>query len=124
MQRSCGPQILNVGSNHWLTLNKSNDAITFADSLQHTLHGDVNTHAAALFGNVRLKCLRVQRQKGSNDCGLFALAFAEAHSRDVNPAALHFKQEEMRAHFLECLLQREPSITPFPSSPAAEASSP
>ena len=49
--------------------------------------------------------VRVQRQQGTTDCGLYAIAYMYAlHvANGDDPAKLKFEQKKMRAHFLECL---------------------
>ena len=42
-------------------------------------------------------------QYGSNDCGLFALAYAVAICMETNPAKLIFEQIWMRNHFNQVL---------------------
>ncbi len=51
-------------------------------------------------------------QVGSDNCGLFAIAYAtaEAHGRD--PADCNFKQAGMRQHLYECFCNGK--FTPFP----------
>ncbi len=43
------------------------------------------------------------KQYGTDDCGLFALAFAIAICMDKNPAKLFFEQISMRNHFNQVL---------------------
>jgi len=51
-----------------------------------------------------------QKQKGSNDCGVFAIAVAVAYG--LNLDKLHFKQEGMKAHLLNCSTTE--LFSPFP----------
>ena len=53
----------------------------------------------------------VARQDGSNDCGLFAIAYATelAHGRD--PAKVVYSQKEMRSYFIKCM--ENGTLTPF-----------
>ncbi|RNA00159.1 hypothetical protein BpHYR1_008590 [Brachionus plicatilis] len=43
--------------------------------------------------------VHVQPQVGSNDCGLFAIAFAQLISNSKNPAFFKFNQATMREKF-------------------------
>ena len=45
-----------------------------------------------------------QAQKGSADCGIFALAFAYMLARGLHPSSYHFEQQRMHAHFHRCLV--------------------
>lgn len=53
-----------------------------------------------------------QKQVGGTDCGLFAIAVITAISYDEDPSKLHFIQEEMRSHLLNCF--KNNVLTPFP----------
>ena len=50
-------------------------------------------------GRFNLAIPSVQQQKGGNDCGLFALAFAYELAQKRNPSLITFKQFELREHF-------------------------
>ena len=43
-----------------------------------------------------------RKQKGSKDCGAYAITFATAIVFDQNPICQNFKQEEMRADLVNC----------------------
>ena len=53
------------------------------------------------------------RQKGSDDCGLFALAYAIEICQGKNPANLIYNQLLMRSHFNTCI--KNDKFTNFPS---------
>ena len=44
------------------------------------------------------KMQTMQRQKGGNDCGLFAIAISVALAHNLDPAVMKFKQDLMRSH--------------------------
>ena len=54
----------------------------------------------------------VQRQAGTCDCGLFALAFATSLCNGICPTAMVYNQQSMRKHFLQCLVNGK--MTEFP----------
>ena len=54
----------------------------------------------------------VQQQKGSKDCGLFAVAFATELCSEEDPTRAVFKQCSMRQHLYNCLEAGE--ISRFP----------
>ena len=56
---------------------------------------------------------QVQRQCGSNDCGVFAIAFALHAALGKCVGDITFDQSKMRIHLLECFKARIP--TPFPT---------
>ena len=47
--------------------------------------------------------MATQRQVGTDDCGIFALAFAYALASGHQPGSLHFHQDKMRGHLRRCL---------------------
>ena len=61
----------------------------------------------------------MQKQKGSSDCGLFALAFITSICNGQDPTDLAYDQSAMRSHLLKCIEQGQ--MTPFPSAPGRNA---
>jgi len=55
----------------------------------------------------------MQTQRGSVDCGVFAVAVATALANGNDPAALIFNQEKMRHHLLQC--SEAGVLTAFPT---------
>ena len=53
----------------------------------------------------------VQKQEGGDDCGVFSIAFATALAYGLNPVGVHFVQNDMRHHLLQCFEQK--LMTPF-----------
>ena len=56
----------------------------------------------------------VQQQTGGSDCGLFILAFAYSLCSGEAPETITYKQNELRSHFLQCLVKKE--ISSFPAN--------
>lgn len=54
----------------------------------------------------------MQRQRGSNDCSLFALAFATSLCNGTCPTAMSYTQKSMRTHLLDCLVNHKMSVFP------------
>ena len=54
----------------------------------------------------------IQVQPNSNDCGLFAIAFAITISSGQAPENLLFEVEHMRSHLISCFEKKE--MKPFP----------
>ena len=61
----------------------------------------------------KIKLLPSQKQKGSDDCGVFAICFAVAIAFGLNPGTLHVRQEEMRTHLVNCFNKEQ--FSPFPT---------
>ena len=47
--------------------------------------------------------VEVQRQNGTSDSGLFAIAFALTLCLGLDPHIINFKQDLMRAHYESCI---------------------
>lgn len=112
-------QILCTGYNHWIlisTLGTVHPTVMVYDSLYCTVNSFVERQIATLLNTnakeVDLQFVNVQMQYGGTDCGIFAIAFATALALGHAPESLHFKQDSMRQHLLECLQSRK--MTMFP----------
>jgi len=53
--------------------------------------------------SVKVMNEKVQRQQGSNDCALFAIAFATTLCHDNNPTTTRYDQKAMRNYLVNCL---------------------
>lgn len=54
----------------------------------------------------------VGKQKGSTECGLYAIAIATSLAHNIDPVTIIYRQEEMRAHYAQC--QENGKMEPFP----------
>ena len=59
-----------------------------------------------------IKIGRSQKQKGSNDCGIFAIAHATAIAFGIQPEKENMTQDMMRAHLVSCLSKEAFSVFP------------
>ena len=98
------------------TLSCSLGEVKVYDSLFYYCDEETEYVIANLFqcgpSKVAVKVAHSQKQKGSSDCGLFAIAFATAVAHGINPSKLKLKQEAMRPHLINCFNKRH--ISPFP----------
>ena len=60
----------------------------------------------------RVRLSPSQKQKGSNDCGVFAIGIAVAVAFGLNPSKVHFQQDRMRAHLVNCFNKELFSLFP------------
>lgn len=113
IERGTFVQMLHVHGNHWITISnmfcKSNEIDIF-DSLNigSISKEDQKQIAALIFtkeNDITLNFPIVQMQRGSSDCGLFAVAFATSLCCGFNPAQVQYTQRIFRNH---------PSMTIFP----------
>ncbi|XP_069820962.1 uncharacterized protein [Dendropsophus ebraccatus] len=103
-------QIHHVGA-HWLISVLYNSAVYVYDSMPSTtvcdtLKKQIIKLYQPLFRGVNksldVKIICVQKQKGAQDCGLYAIANATAIAEGVNLRNLQFVQSEMRSHLVKC----------------------
>ena len=76
-------QILHVKPNHWVCASNvlsTPDTVEVFDSLPATFNSTLTTQVAAMLHSSLLKFtlhyIEVQHQNGTDDCGVFAIAFA------------------------------------------------
>ena len=121
-------QIINVTGNHWITVSNignPKDTITIYDSL----YGDISPSYKAKFlrqvaymvmatsSQITLQWADTQKQKGTSDCGLFAIAAATSLCYGISPQYCTWEQEKMREHLSECFERGD--LVLFPQLPAA-----
>ena len=56
--------------------------------------------------------MNVQKQSGSHDCGIMAIAFVTSLLFEQDPANVRFDQKRMQEHLLKCLDSAK--MRPFP----------
>ena len=113
-------QILNVG--HWLCLSTIGvshpGTVRVFDSLFIKPNAIGVEHACQMLlhagDTVTFINEKVQKQIGSADCGLFALAFATDLCQGLDPTTQRYDQALMRQHYVTCL--ESAKVTPFPKT--------
>ncbi|XP_035699646.1 uncharacterized protein LOC118432224 [Branchiostoma floridae] len=111
--------------NHWVVSSaKEGDSggITVYDSLYTSLGIGLRRQLATIYqqyatadeGVIPVKVICAQRQIGSSDCGLFAIANAVALAEGRCPTDIEFHQMKMREHLDWCLTEK--SLPMFPHS--------
>ena len=115
-------QIVNVGE-PWLCLTSIGvpcpGAVRVFDSLYRKPNATAAEHACRILLHTGDQVMfineKVQRQMGSSDCGLYALAFATDLCHGIDPTSPRsYDQALMRQHYVECL--EKGRMAPFPSS--------
>jgi len=92
---------------HWILATTIGCEVKVYDSMFSSLDKDLlRTVMNLLFSSgenkQRVRLSPSQKQKGSNDCGVFAIGITVAVAFGLNPIKLHFQQERMRAHLVNC----------------------
>ena len=106
---------------HWIVatnINSCKGEITVIDSIFKSIDYESRRTINLLFkpaGTTKILDIRLlnsQKQKGSKDCGLFAIAFATAFAHGKGMEKLRFHQESMRAHLVRCLYINKLTMNP------------
>ena len=115
-----GIQIIHDRGNHWIvasTINCDNaNTIQLYDSIYPTMSDGTVCVIKNLFeftAETKIVQMKMQRQCGSQDCGLFAIAVSTALLNELDASQLKFHQGEMRQHLTSCF--KANSLTVFPS---------
>ena len=113
-------QILHNGDDHWLlisTIGTKNAEVHVYDSIYQSVNIKVKEQIASLLytqeEEIKLKFMNIQKQSGSNDCGIFAVANATLLSLGKNPGKYLMDQGLMRSHLYECFMK----VPYYPETP-------
>ena len=115
-------QIINVDDLHWVcasNIYSPPGVVDVYDSISSFSVGSYDLHKQL---STILKCstdmtvtfVDVQRQAGSSDCGVFAIAFANALCRGCDPHTISIDHNVSRGHLLACFLNK--ALSMFPQS--------
>lgn len=114
-------QLLHQSSrHHWMATAVIDGQLYMYDSIPLPiglkLPQEIRTSLSNLYGDHLTSYLAPDntQQKGSVDCGLFAIAFLTALCHGQRPEKLRIQQAELRPHLLKCLKSQE--LTPFPAT--------
>ena len=120
-------QIHLVSDSHWVTSSSLGGKVTVYDCRKYNGHlSSTITHQLCQVYRTMIEesddnqnaylavhIPQVQRQCGSNDCGVFAIAFALHAALGHCVGDITFDQSKMRNHLLQCFKTRK--LTPFPT---------
>ena len=62
---------------------------------------------------IKVDVMKLTKQIGSNDCGLYAIAIATALAYEVDPSTSLFEQNIMRTHLANCFMRQH--LAQFPT---------
>ena len=101
-----------MNNNRWICVagNKNNEVSVY-DSMGGNLSKDM-VHVIARMvkcedEELMVKLMPVQHQTNSNDCGLFAFAFATDLAGGIDPAERYYDEKDLRNHLLQCFRNNE-----------------
>ncbi len=114
-------QIVHSRNDHWIVASNiecGSSDVNIYDSIYNKPDKSTEEVILNLFDidsdKLKLNVISEQKQEGSRDCGVFAIAFATAIAHRKDPSRLRFKQVEMRKHLLACF--RDKKMTLFPTN--------
>ena len=112
--------LLNCRGNHWIVAttisSSSSETIYVFDSLYTSIDAPTSDLIKRIFnGAPEIVMKDCQKQIGTKDCGLFAIAIATtlASSRDIKHTCnVTYNQSTMRGHLIKCF--ENYYLSPFP----------
>ena len=97
---------------HWLaiasvSIGKDEPVVNVYDSMFHTASSHVKKQIACIansaYPRIKINFMDVTCRNGSDDCGLFSIAYATCICRGKKPEQYVFDQGLMRNHLIKCL---------------------
>lgn len=106
--------------NHWIVASnvgcEGKNTVKVYDSIFHSVDTETRKVIINLFQTsdvkIDIKVMGSQKQKGGNDCGLFAIDHATSIAFGYKPEKQMYKQEKMRAHLVNCFHKQNFSLFP------------
>ena len=111
-EKSANLQIIHVAGcvGHWIvvsTIGCTKEEVNVYDSLYPSTNDNTETIIARLLftgsANIKINMMNVAKQKGSTDCGLYAIAILTYLAFGNDPTAVVFDQAALRPHLIQCL---------------------
>ena len=110
-------------TDHWIALSTvgcADGEIEICNSLQLSpaLHTQtvIVQYLKSKLHSIKIKVVNVATQKGSSDCGLYAIAKMTSIANNDDPVNLVYNQQELRIHLQQCF--ENGVIEKFPISKA------
>ena len=96
-------QIMHSRGNHWITATSANveaaNQVNVFDSMYDDIDEGTCNILSNVFGSAAVPCsVKIHKQSGVDDCGLFAIANATSVCYGQDPAVMNFDQSLMRLH--------------------------
>ena len=111
-------QIVNTGS-HWVCMSSIScpmGTVKVYDSLYNSPSTTAVEHVCRMLHHqgekVTVASQKVQKQTNSDDCGLFAIAFATTLCYGEDPTKTRYEQSTMRRHLVDCIEGLEMTLFP------------
>ena len=112
-------QIIHIDNNHWVvasTMNCRNADIAIYDSMNSSVSIETQSILASLLktqkDQLTIQIAKVNKQSGTQDCGVFAAAYCTTVAFGKDPCAFVYDLKHLRYHLLKCL--EDGKMTTFP----------
>ena len=112
-------QIHHDGVNHWLLSSIISDTVVVYGSIYKAPHRKEVKNLLFLFyesfvvdNKLVIKYADVMKQVGSNDCGLFCIAYTVDLAEGNDPLDIEYDQSYMRWHLVQCFKKGKLAIFP------------
>ena len=118
-------RVLHNGRDHWVTIEiVSEEEVHIYDSLfkkpNYYIIKQITSILRSRCHQVKLLLEKVQYQRNTVDCGVYAIAFLTDLCHKINPSTCHYAESKiLRSHLINCF--QEGIMTPFPSSSATKS---
>ena len=109
-------QIIHSRGDHWIaaaTVRSEEHVVEIFDSIYDSVDDGTKRVILNIFGSLAVpQNVKIAKQTGVDDCGLYAIANATCVCFGQDPALMKFNQNLMRLHLAQCIDNKK--ITPFP----------
>ena len=109
-------QIIHSRGDHWIvatTVRCDQHFVKVFDSIYDSVDDGTKEVISNVFGSSAIpQSVKIAKQTGVDDCGLYAIANATCVCFGQDPALMKFNQSLMRLHLSQCIDNKK--MTPFP----------
>ena len=118
-------QVLHSGADHWVTieiLSQEEDRVYDSVYLKPTYHTlrQISSIIKSMYSQINVFLEKVQYQKNSVNCGIFAVAFLTDLCHQLDPASCQYAHSrKLRKHLVQCFERRR--MSPFLTSGSSKA---
>ena len=106
------------GESHWLLSHSDGSEVFVYDSIYNRPNYMVKQQLCQCYSHLirndllRINYAKVTKQKGSNDCGVLAIAYMVELLAGCSPCSITFDQSKIRHHLAKCI--ENDRLTQFP----------
>ena len=109
-------QFIHCRGNHWIVASNilaASGEVKVYDSIYRTLDQATRKIISNVYQSLTsAELVRIHRQTGGQDCGVYAISISTALAFGHDPATIKFDQPAMRAHLIACMEKGTFSLFP------------